>query len=74
MKGWQRRIPVPAWDLLGSEVEQNQGQRWTFLLEWCFLGKVPLGAESLEVMKTEGFWAHPHPLNQRLWEGPRIFG
>lgn len=71
MRGWQRRDPVPA----GSEAGQSRGQRRAFLLEWCFLGKAPLSAESLGVMKTGGSWTHPcDPLNQRLREGPRIFG
>lgn len=55
MKGWQRKNQVPAWDLSGSEVEQSQGQRQTFLLEWCFLGKAPLGAESLGGDKDRRF-------------------
>lgn len=66
MKGWQRMKPLPAWGLSGTEVEQSQGRKRTFLLGWCFLGKAPQGAEFLGVMKTEGSWAHPQPLNHLI--------
>lgn len=53
-----------------SELEQSQGWRWAFLREGTPGFRVPC------VMMTEGSWAHPHPLNRRLWEvlgGARVF-